>query len=121
MRFLCDVHIPIKVAKELSRSGFECGHVNQMPEKWKTPDQLISAKADAEDRILITKDSDFRISSMVKGSPRKLIKVNLGNISTERLIALLIDHLPELTKLNIKSRFIVEVYHDGLSVIELEP
>jgi predicted nuclease of predicted toxin-antitoxin system len=109
------------VAKELSRSGFECGHVNQMPEKWKTPDHLIAARADAEDRILITKDADFRISSMVKGSPRKLIKVNLGNISTKQLIALLIDHLPELEKLNVQSRFIVEVYHDRLFVIELEP
>ena len=120
MRFICDVHISIKVAKRLKAAGCDCSHVNQLPEKWNTPDEVIARVADSEDRILITKDSDFRSSNLINGSPRKLIKVNLGNIPNDGLVALLLEHLSELQDLNRRKRFLVEVDHDRLSVILLE-
>ena len=120
MRFLCDVHISIRLSKRLVESGHDCNHVNRLPGRWHTSDQEIARIADQEDRILITKDSDFRDSCIVKGTPRKLIKVNLGNIPSSVLADLIVAHLMDIERLNERARFLIEVDVDRLSVIELE-
>jgi len=119
MRFLCDVHISIQLCKRLSEAGHDCRHVNRLPERWHTSDQDIARFADQEDRILISKDSDFRGSCILQGTPRKLIKVNLGNIPHGVLSDLLFRNLHELARLNERPRFLVEVAIDRLSVIDL--
>ena len=119
MRFLCDVHIPISISKRLSQEGFDSSHVDRLPARWHTSDKEIARIADDEDRILITKDVDFRNSSVINGTPRKLIKVNLGNIPHQVLSVLIVSNLSRLEQLNERDRFLVEVDLDRLSVIEL--
>ncbi|MBN1767744.1 MAG: DUF5615 family PIN-like protein, partial [Prolixibacteraceae bacterium] len=46
-------------------------------------DSDLSKYADQNDYVFITKDSDFRDSYFVKQSPKKLIKINLGNIPNQ--------------------------------------
>lgn len=92
MRFLCDVHIPIRLSKRLAEAGHDSTHVNRLPDRWHTSDQEIARIADTEDRILITKDSDFRDSCIVHRTPRKLIKVNLGNIPQDMLTKRLLEN-----------------------------
>lgn len=74
MKFLCDVHIPIKLVKQFEELGFSAMHVNQLPDKWYTPDTEICRFADAENFIVVTKDADFRNSFFVRKSPQRLIK-----------------------------------------------
>jgi len=119
MRFICDVHISIKLSKQLAEAGHDCTHVNRLPGRWYTSDQDIARLADKEDRILITKDSDFRDSCIVQGTPRKLIKVNLGNIPHGVLRDLLLSNLVEIGRLNERERFLLEVDVDRLAVIDL--
>jgi predicted nuclease of predicted toxin-antitoxin system len=119
MRFLCDVHIPISLSKRLAQAGYDSTHVNRLPGKWHTSDKDIARLADQEGRILITKDSDFRNSCIVQGTPRKLIKVNLGNIPHAQLTASLLDNLDRIARLNERPRFLLEVHMDRLSVINL--
>ena len=109
MRFLCDVHISFKIAKHLSSLGYETMHVNDMPDKWFTKDREISAYTDINDLILITKDSDFKNSFAINHTPRKLIKINLGNISNQELIKILSDNLEFILKLNVAKSFLVEI------------
>ena len=109
MRFLCDVHISYKLSKYLASAGFDCMHVNQMLEKWHTSDADICAYADANDRIVVTKDEDFRDSYFLKHSPRKVIRVVLGNISNEQLTQLFQYHLPALQALSNHASFYVEL------------
>jgi predicted nuclease of predicted toxin-antitoxin system len=89
MHFLCDVHISYKIANFLKSEGHEVTHVNSILEKWHTKDKDISSYADDNDLIVFTKDSDFKESYYLKKSPKKLIKVNLGNISNAELIHVL--------------------------------
>lgn len=119
MRFLCDVHIPIALSKRLAKAGHESMHVNQLPAKWHTSDKDIAHLADREDRILITKDADFRDSAIVQGTPRKLIKVNLGNIPHRELSAILFDNMEHIASLNERPRFLLEVDKGRLSVIDI--
>jgi predicted nuclease of predicted toxin-antitoxin system len=109
MKFLCDVHISYRLVKHLRTLGFTVIHVNEILNNWFTSDNMISKFADENDLIVITKDSDFRNSFYIKKSPKKLIKINLGNISNELLIQIITDNLEHFKKLNNNQVFIVEV------------
>jgi predicted nuclease of predicted toxin-antitoxin system len=87
MKFLCDVHISLKLSNRLTSLGYYSLHVNQMPDKWHTTDKEICHFADANDFVVITKDADFRDSFFIMQSPRKLIKISLGNIANKQLIS----------------------------------
>jgi predicted nuclease of predicted toxin-antitoxin system len=80
MKFLCDVHISFKTVKFLIGKGYECVHVNTILEKWHTTDNDIAKYVDENNFILVTKDADFRDSFFLKNNPKKLVKINLGNI-----------------------------------------
>jgi len=86
MKILCDVHISVKITKLFANKGIVSVHVNDILDKWVTSDNKISDYADDNEFIVITKDSDFKNSHFIKHRPRKLIKINLGNISTNKLI-----------------------------------
>ncbi len=109
MRFLCDVHISYKIVNYLKANGHETLHVNTILKKWFTKDKEISDYADNNDFILITKDSDFRHSFFIKKSPKKLIKINLGNISNIDLIQILKALIPDLEKINSLPYFLIEI------------
>jgi predicted nuclease of predicted toxin-antitoxin system len=96
MNFLCDVHIPIALVKFLSDHGCEASHVNSLPKKWNSTDSEICQFADENNLVVITKDQDFKNTHFVKGTPAKLIRITLGNISNKELISIFKKHLPEL-------------------------
>ncbi len=112
MKFLCDVHIAFKLVKYIEHNGFECIHVNSILNKWFTTDNEIAKYVDTNDYILISKDADFKNSHFVKHSPKKLIKINLGNISNIELLEIFNSILPKIEKVNETNNiFIIEVSH----------
>lgn len=116
MKFLCDVHIGMKLCNRLNSLGHYALHVNQMPDKWHTTDKDICQFADANDFVVITKDADFRNSFFIKQSPGKLIKTNLGNISNSRLISIFEDSLHKIIKLDAAGSFLLEIDKSGLRI-----
>ena len=117
MRFLCDVHISYKVVKHLISLGFETKHVNEILDKWNTKDIDICTYADSNDLIVVTKDSDFRDSYFIKNSPKKLLKINLGNISNQELIQIITGNIDSIRKLGQKPNFLIEIDKNNISVI----
>lgn len=109
MKFLCDVHISYKVVNFLTGLGYETVHVNQILNKWNTRDKDICRYADSNGLIVITKDYDFRDSFFLKNTPEKLIKINLGNISTSELIKSISDILDAIDRLNSNTSFMIEI------------
>ena len=59
MRFLLDAQLPRRLAKRLAESGHDVVHTLDLPLANRTPDREIIRLADAEDRVVITKDADF--------------------------------------------------------------
>jgi predicted nuclease of predicted toxin-antitoxin system len=98
MKVLCDVHISLKITKLFSNKGLISVHVNDILDKSFTTDNKICDYADKNDFTVITKDSDFKNSHFIKRSPKKLIKINLGNISTNRLIEIFENCYPLLNE-----------------------
>lgn len=48
--------------------------------------------ADAEGRIVVSKDSDFRDRRLLSGTPARLLVVSTGNITNQDLLALVDEH-----------------------------
>ena len=95
MRVLCDVHIPYRLVNFLRERGVDATHVNRILNKWNTKDSEIARYADETGSFLITKDTDFRDSHFIAGRPARLVRVTLGNLSNDQLIALFDHHWTE--------------------------
>ena len=61
-----------------------------------TTDKEINSVSVREQRILITKDSDFYDSFIIRNEPYKLILVKLGNASRKELIQFFHDRFAEI-------------------------
>jgi predicted nuclease of predicted toxin-antitoxin system len=120
MQFLCDVHISYKLVNAIESLGFKCIHVNAILDKWYTKDGAISAFADENDFILITKDVDFRNSFFVNKKPKKLIKINLGNVTNQELITVFSKNIESFSKLSITySNFLIEINSGNINFVTL--
>ena len=109
MKFLCDVHISYSLVNQLKKLGFDAIHVNELPDKWFSSDKFILNYADESDRIVITKDSDFKNSFYINRTPAKLIKINLGNIANSTLIETILENIRQIEELNKSPYFLIEV------------
>ncbi len=93
MKALCDVHISYRIVKFLNERGIPATHVNDLPDKWHTKDRAVCEYADKNDLTILTKDEDFRNTHFIHGTPKKLVRITLGNISNAELIKILDEHL----------------------------
>ncbi|GAB2556552.1 DUF5615 family PIN-like protein [Spirosoma areae] len=116
MKFICNVHMPIRLSKFLATYGTESVHMNQVLNGSSTPDSMISQYADQNDYIVITKDTDFRNVYLLKKTPRKLIRVCLGNISNDRLIELFRSQLELIKRLDLEESFYLEINPDTILI-----
>jgi len=118
MNFLCDVHISYKLSKHLGDLGHNSEHVNQILDKWNTPDKDIAKYVDENNSILISKDSDFQSSHILINSPKKLIKINLGNISNTELIDIFSKNIKAIEKLDKDAdQYIIEIDKHNISYL----
>jgi len=92
MKFLIDANLPFKLAKALINKGFDILHTDNLPDKERTPDKEIRKISVEQDRIVITKDSDFLDSHVIQGIPAKLLLVTTGNITNKELLDLFDKH-----------------------------
>lgn len=96
MKFLVDAQLPRALSHWLGEQGYDSRHTLDLPDANRTTDTRLCEVADTEDRILITKDSDFVDSHEVQSTPAKLLLISTGNISNADLFALWKKHLPKI-------------------------
>lgn len=115
MRFVRDVHIPIRLSKFLAaQEAVESVHMDQILDGSTTSDLSICQHADAHDCIVITKDADFRNSYFLRRTPRKLIRISLDNLPNDELIRLFQEHLSLIRQLNREESFYIEINVDSV-------
>lgn len=86
MKFLIDAQLPKSLKQLFLQNGYACIHTLDLQVANNTPDKVINKISIEESRILITKDSDFFQSFIIKNQPYKLIFVKLGNTSKNDLL-----------------------------------
>jgi predicted nuclease of predicted toxin-antitoxin system len=117
MKVLCDVHLPYRLVNRLRQRGVDATHVNRILDGSGTKDADVAAFADANDMVLITKDSDFRDSHFLAGTPSRLIRLTLGNLPNDALLELLDRHWEALAEALSDSSCYVELGSEGVVVL----
>lgn len=85
MKFLVDAQLPRRLARQLVGLGHDALHTLDLPAGNRTADQDILKLADQTDRVVVTKDSDFVTTFLLRGEPEKLLLISTGNISNDEL------------------------------------
>ncbi len=88
MKFIVDAQLPKSLARFLSARGFDAIHTLDLPQRNVTDDLEISRISLAEDRVVISKDSDFYDRYTSHKEPYKLLYLTTGNISNPELLSL---------------------------------
>lgn len=93
MKFLVDAQLPARLARALTKAGHDAKHTTLLPNGNHSSDTDVTAFADIEDRVVVSKDADFRISHQLYGRPRRLLVVAMGNVPNNDLLAAFDVHL----------------------------
>lgn len=93
MKFLVDAQLPARLARALTKAGHDAKHTTHLPDGNHSSDADVMAFADADDRVVVSKDADFRISHQLRGRPRRLLVVAMGNVTNNDLLAAFEAHL----------------------------
>ncbi len=67
MKFLIDAQLPRRMTTWFAAAGCDAAHTLDLPNCNQTTDQQVIECADREERVLITKDSDFVDSHLLRG------------------------------------------------------
>lgn len=68
-------------------------HTIALPDGNRSTDSQIAQFADADGRVVVTKDQDFRDGHLLVRSPRQLLVVATGNITNTALLSVFELHL----------------------------
>lgn len=96
MKFLIDAQLPPSLKQLFMAKGHDCLHTLDLEQKNETPDKMINFISLTQQRVVITKDSDFYDSFLLKKEPYKLILVKLGNTSKNELLQFFSDKFDEI-------------------------
>ena len=111
MKFLLDAQLPSSLRQLFIENGYDCIHTVDLELGNETSDKVINKVSVSEQRIVVTKDSDFFDSFVVKNEPYKLILVKLGNTSKKELLHIFSSHFAEIIQ-QIKSEDMILLRKD---------
>jgi len=114
MKFLVDAHLPPGLCSLLARRGHDAIHTLNLPGQNATKDREINQISLDQQRVVISKDTDFFYSHLLQGRPWKLLLIKTGNLSTKELFALFERNMPAIESA-LQDCTLVEV--DRLTVI----
>jgi predicted nuclease of predicted toxin-antitoxin system len=115
MKFLVDAQLPVRLAKFLTASGYDTLHTKNLPQQNATSDTEINDLSVQQNRVVITKDSDFVDSFMTIQKPHKLLLVSTGNIKNSELEQVFSNNLSKIIDL-LKHHDYVEISRDEIIV-----
>ena len=115
MRFLVDAQMPARLAELLKRAGHDAIHTSELPRGNRSTDAEIVQLADDENRVVVTKDRDFRDGHLLHRSPQRLLVVATGNITNDALMSLFQVHLDEIVS-GLEEAGLVELTRDALAL-----
>ncbi|GAB4032667.1 DUF5615 family PIN-like protein [Spirosoma jeollabukense] len=99
MKYLIDAQLPYLLAEVLRGKGYDIIHTDDLPDKDETSDTAIRQIATQEERVVITKDSDFQDSYLLMGQPPRLLLLTTGNIKNRKLLDLFRSNIAAISDL----------------------
>jgi predicted nuclease of predicted toxin-antitoxin system len=115
MKFLIDAQLPLRLAQLLREAGYDTIHTRELPQQNMTPDSIINSISIQDERVVITKDSDFVDSFLTVQQPFKLLLVTTGNIKNADLEVVFTINLPLIVGL-LSQHSYIELSRDSVIV-----
>jgi predicted nuclease of predicted toxin-antitoxin system len=106
VKFLVDAQLPRRLALWLRQRGHDVVHTLDLAQQNRTPDPFLLALANQDERVLISKDTDFEITLELGQGPPKLLLITTGNIHNNELLELFVRHEETLFRLLAQHAFI---------------
>jgi predicted nuclease of predicted toxin-antitoxin system len=106
MKFIVDAQLPRRLATLIQNAGHDAIHTLDLPQSNNTSDSNINMLSIDEERIVITKDSDFVDSFFAIQQPYKLLLVSTGNIKNSDLETIFTASLLQIVNLLNKNSYI---------------
>lgn len=110
MNFIVDTQLPPLLAEWLIYKGYDARHTSNYANGIFLSDTAIIQISISENRIVVTKDSDFFDYYLLKGVPPSVLLIRLGNVSSKVL----------LQKLSEQFSLILENFSSGSGLIILD-
>ncbi|HVB04862.1 MAG TPA: DUF5615 family PIN-like protein [Acidimicrobiales bacterium] len=120
MKFLVDAQLPPRLVVVLREAGHDAIHTTSLPNGNASTDDDLISRAETDDRVIITKDLDFRDGHLLRRSPRRLLLVRTGNVTNAVLLDHVNTHLVELVDAFDEAEF-VELGATSLVVHDVRP
>ena len=95
-KFLLDAQLPARLKELLSEFDCESIHTLDFPSANRTKDSEIIAYSITTACIVITKDTDFVESYLLKRQPEKILLLSCGNLNNHQLEFLLRQNLTRI-------------------------
>ena len=115
MKFIIDAQLPQLLAVWLEERGFDAIHTLKLPAANRSDDKEIIVVADQDDRVVVSKDSDFFDDHILMGKPKRLLVVKTGNIKNRDLIRLFEKNIERIESL-FKRYVLIEMNRSELIV-----
>jgi predicted nuclease of predicted toxin-antitoxin system len=116
VKFLVDAHLPRRLCGILAHHGHDATHTLDLPTGNKTKDPVINQVSVLEQRVVVSKDSDFFYSHVLHGRPWKLLLIKTGNISAQDVCVLLERHLPTI-EAALQTHTLVEIDRSSVTPV----
>jgi len=106
VKFLIDAQLPKSLSDFLKWKGFDSIHTLELTDKNRTKDNQIIRQSIEERRIVISKDSNFLDSFLIKSEPPKLIMVKTGNLPNKESMKIFENNLDKIIEMISKSNLV---------------
>ncbi len=116
MNFIIDAQLPPSISAIFKKHGFDSIHTSELPGKNLTPDKTIRKISIDQKRIVITKDTDFFHSYLLRKEPYKVEFVTTGNLRLQELKQLFEANFNKLIDA-IRENGMIELSRDGVIII----
>jgi predicted nuclease of predicted toxin-antitoxin system len=116
MKFLVDAHLPPGLCGLLQAAGHDDCHTRQLPAKNLITDKVINTLSAKEKLVVISKDTDFYYSHLLRQEPYKLVLVRTGNIGIRELKELFVRNLSAIERA-LKKHSLVELDRSEVRVV----
>lgn len=87
LSFIVDTQLPPLLARWLKTQGCDAVHTTNFPNGHLMIDSEIRLIAVRENRIVVSKDSDFFADFLFRGAPPRVLFLQFGNCSNRDLVA----------------------------------
>lgn len=106
MKFIVDAQLPRVLSELLNEKGFNSIHTLDLTDANTSKDSYIIELAFQENRIVISKDSDFLESYLVYSKPKKLLLVTTGNSTNRNIFEIFNKNIEIIIEMFSKSNLI---------------